>query len=646
MFRVLVCFLIFAVSTEGTQDRPVCRNEEEWRPAPPVRTTARGRSEGMEFSRTGYTRKYKNVEEVTANNFTDNEREADEQKGAARKFLQEINLWNASMDLKCLGVGAFGAVFRWTTETGDQYAVKYMHWEKDEMSKDEWVKTIEREAGLLKKATQPVPDKIPNLKTWCMAPRNIQPDNRLPSKEQTNSSINNNVTRFIGYFLNDKRDKAMLVTEFACGKDMFSLLVEQLKEKDFSTPGWMHMSKNLMWQLLNGIVNMHRMNMVHSDIKPENVLVDNNFRKVLDIQQGNSDRLFGNKTTNRPALRGAAVNDAVKERMLGGAPQSVPTTTLKLCDFGEVIDSTEGLKKDNSGGTVNYFAPELLLKFWHGHDYSANKMTDVWSMGCLFYTLACGLQGNMWARTWTGSGNIEEQGYEFDGLSNGKKGKKSGNGSTAKDGKHAPNLSKVQTRLRRCLEKALKEGKELITEGEFSFDKTYKACAANKHLPEEFWDLMRQCHNLQKEKRPSAEKLLEHPFFAELRADGHQNFLDMKEKAEGLQSDLVNRHGEQSKEFVPVVVAQGAQSDQVCGANGQRRYAMFGISEQQFKSDFDAKNKEYLAQEQSSRWCCSRAMSSCGSWLDACFLKNCFYPGIKWILRQAGMEEEASQISG
>jgi serine/threonine protein kinase len=92
-------------------------------------------------------------------------------------------------------------------------------------------------------------------------------------------------------------------------------------------------------QILAGLAHIHERNVVHGDIKPENILM------------------------NVTALDAAA---------------NVWDVKLKICDFGS---STTNPRAGASIGTTGYMAPELIIgtKF----DTSA----DIWSTFCVFYEL-------------------------------------------------------------------------------------------------------------------------------------------------------------------------------------------------------------------------------------------------------------------
>jgi cyclin-dependent kinase-like len=94
--------------------------------------------------------------------------------------------------------------------------------------------------------------------------------------------------------------------------------------------------RRYMYQLLRGIEFCHAHNVIHRDVKPENVLID---------QSG----------------------------------------MLKLCDFGFARQMTSKGKYTDYVATRWYRAPELLVG-----DVSYGKPVDVWALGCMFAELSDG----------------------------------------------------------------------------------------------------------------------------------------------------------------------------------------------------------------------------------------------------------------
>ncbi|KAG9475937.1 serine/threonine-protein kinase 17A-like [Eleutherodactylus coqui] len=125
----------------------------------------------------------------------------------------------------------------------------------------------------------------------------------------------------------------ILVLEYAAGGEIFNQCVaereEAFKEKDV---------QRLMRQILKGVSFLHRHNVVHLDLKPQNILLT-------------SDRPLGN---------------------------------IKIVDFGlsRVVNNHEELREIM--GTPEYVAPEIL-----SYD-PISTATDMWSIGVLAYIMLTG----------------------------------------------------------------------------------------------------------------------------------------------------------------------------------------------------------------------------------------------------------------
>ncbi|XP_069469409.1 serine/threonine-protein kinase 17A [Ambystoma mexicanum] len=131
----------------------------------------------------------------------------------------------------------------------------------------------------------------------------------------------------------ESASEMILVLEYAAGGEIFDQCVaereEAFKEKDV---------QRLMRQILEGISFLHRNNIVHLDLKPQNILLTS----------------------------------------------ECPLGDIKIVDFGlsRILNNTEELREIM--GTPEYVAPEIL-------NYEPiSTSTDMWSIGVLAYVMLTG----------------------------------------------------------------------------------------------------------------------------------------------------------------------------------------------------------------------------------------------------------------
>ncbi|XP_049605470.1 serine/threonine-protein kinase 17A [Syngnathus scovelli] len=127
----------------------------------------------------------------------------------------------------------------------------------------------------------------------------------------------------------------VLVLEFAAGGEIFNQCVSDQEDESFSEND----VKRLLRQILQGVAFLHQRNVVHLDLKPQNILLT-----------GNS-----------------------------------PLGDIKIVDFGlsRIVSNHQELREIM--GTPEYVAPEIL-------NYEPiSTATDMWSIGVLTYVMLTGL---------------------------------------------------------------------------------------------------------------------------------------------------------------------------------------------------------------------------------------------------------------
>jgi len=138
----------------------------------------------------------------------------------------------------------------------------------------------------------------------------------------------------------------------------FCIIMEKIETINMKRIIFSHQTiKFIMIELLNGLQYLHEQNIVHGDIKLENILLSSS---SLSLGTGGTG---GSRTSNIYV-------------------QEPSVMSLKIIDFGLAKNlTTENARIYEIYGTANYTSPEMLMR--QGISFAA----DIWSVGVLLYYL-------------------------------------------------------------------------------------------------------------------------------------------------------------------------------------------------------------------------------------------------------------------
>jgi len=159
--------------------------------------------------------------------------------------------------------------------------------------------------------------------------------------QRLRSSTNNNVVQYIDYIF--KNDTAYIMMEYIDGitlREHINLYMHKnqrpLSEIESATIGY---------HIGNGLSHVHKQGIVHRDIKPGNIMINNEKEvKIID---------FG------------IARDTLLDRQKRGVEKGI--------------------------GVVYYMAPEQIRRIYNGVDYgTVDHRTDIYSLGIILYEMATG----------------------------------------------------------------------------------------------------------------------------------------------------------------------------------------------------------------------------------------------------------------
>ena len=171
--------------------------------------------------------------------------------------------------------------------------------------------------------------------------------NKINSINGVNSNKIYNLIGILGNWYDKSADKLVMITEYA-GKGSLGYLIEtnRLSKRPISNSD---ISK-ILFQVLKALQFLHTLNLIHRDIKPDNMVITNNdIVKIID---------FG--------LATKPLEDSVKLTR-----QRSVTTDFNPGEF-------------STAGTPEYMAPEI----WSGREFASyNEKVDIYSVGWVLYSM-------------------------------------------------------------------------------------------------------------------------------------------------------------------------------------------------------------------------------------------------------------------
>ncbi|RCK63994.1 Serine/threonine-protein kinase srk1 [Candida viswanathii] len=174
----------------------------------------------------------------------------------------------------------------------------------------------------------------------------------------------------------DSINNSFLILEYCNGGEIFDKILEftYLSED---------LSCHIFKQLLNAVESLHNLNIVHRDIKPENLL----FKRIPYFMRSKEDFV----KSLRKSDDSNKVDEGEFKAGIGGGTIGV----IKLADFGLAKQLATNTIAQTPCGTTGYTAPEVFVCNHNDNIYTNNsnsysKAVDIWSMGCVLYTIMCG----------------------------------------------------------------------------------------------------------------------------------------------------------------------------------------------------------------------------------------------------------------
>ena len=158
--------------------------------------------------------------------------------------------------------------------------------------------------------------------------------------------------------------------------DMYGLSLFDFMKKNHYKPFSLALVQKFAKQLIKAVAFMHELKMTHTDLKPENVLLEApGYVRVVSGDVNNAN----NNATNMATAAAVATTTTTTSACTIKVPV---TSAIKLIDFGST--TLEDQYHSTIVSTRHYRAPEIILGT--GWSYPC----DMWSIGCILIELLTG----------------------------------------------------------------------------------------------------------------------------------------------------------------------------------------------------------------------------------------------------------------